>query len=119
MIPVAETVIVGAISMALGAGIMKLALRSKKVQMLVDRSEKKKYATMNDPDLLLENLNKNGIMVDDGDEISFAVEEKDGKKQLVQTIKTNVAPKGIPKVAKTPSNKKDSKKGENKDGKKG
>lgn len=116
---ITETIIVVAISVAIGAGIMKLALKSKKVQMLVDRSEKKKYATMNDPDLLLEKLNKNGVMVDDGDGVSFEVEEKDGKKQLVQKIKKNIAPKGIPQVAKTTSNKKDPKKGENKDGKKG
>ena len=100
-----EIIAVAITSMAVGVGIMKLALKIKKVERLVDRSEKKKYDTMNNPDLLLKKLNDNGVMIDDGDEISFAVEEKDGKKQLVKKIKKNVAAKGIPKMAKSTSNK--------------
>ena len=100
-----EALAVAIPSLAIGAGIMKLALKNKKVEMMIDRSEKKKYDTMNDPELLLKKLNKNGIMIDDGDEVSFAVEVKDGKKQLVQKIKKNAAPPGIPKVSKTTSNK--------------
>lgn len=87
-------------SAAIGAGIMKLLLKNKKVELFVDRSERKKYQAINDPELLLEKLNENGTMVDDGDEISFTVEEKDGKKQLVQKIKKNAATTGIPKAVK-------------------
>ncbi len=104
-----EIIAVAIPSMLVGAGIMKLALKSKKVERIVDRSEKKKHDTMKDPELLLKKLNSNGIMVDDGDEVSFAVEEIDGKKELVQNIKKNVAAKGIPNAIKKAA-KKDPKK---------
>jgi len=107
-----EIITVGIFALLVGAGIMKLLLRIKKVELLVDRSERRKYKILNDPDLLLEKLNKNGMMVDDGDGISFAVEEKDGKKQLVQNIKKNVAPKGVSKVSPKTA-RKDPKEGNN------
>ncbi|KKM00318.1 hypothetical protein LCGC14_1805600 [marine sediment metagenome] len=88
-------------SLLIGAGVMYLLLKSKKIERIVDKSEKRKYETMNDPEALLKKLNSNGIMVDDGDEISFVVEEKDGKKQLVQKIKKNTVAAGTPKVVPT------------------
>lgn len=93
-----EVIAVAIPSMIIGAGIMKLLLKSKKVEVIIDRSERKKYKAINNPELLLEKLNENGVMVDDGDEVSFAVEEKDGKKQLVQKIKKNAVTAGMPKV---------------------
>lgn len=120
MIPIAETIVVAVISLAIGAGVMKLALKNKKIERIVDRSEKKKYDAMNDPDILLKKLKENGVMVDDGDEVTFVVEEVEGKRQLIQKTKKNAAPKGIPKAAKTTSNKTTKLKEEKKkDGKKG
>jgi hypothetical protein len=102
-------------SAAIGAGIMRLLLMNKKIEQKIDRSERKKIEAMNDPEILLQKLNSNGVMVDDGDEISFTIEEKDGKKQLVQKIKKNAVDTGVPKVRKEQSKKKV---GEKKGGKK-
>ena len=93
-----ETIAIAIPSMAAGAGIMKLLLKNKKIEQKIDRSERKKHEAINNPEILLEKLNSNGVMVDDGDEISFAIEEKNGEKQLVQKIKKNVAAAGTPKV---------------------
>ena len=87
-------------SAVVGAGIMRLLLFNKKIEQKIDRSEKKKHEAMNDPEFLLKKLNENGMMVDDGDEISFAIEVKDGKKQLVQKIKKNAVAAGVPNVKK-------------------
>lgn len=106
-----EIITVVIVSMAIGAGVMRLLLFNKKIERKIDRSEEKKYLAMNDPEFLLKKLNENGVMVDDGDEISFAIEVKDGEKQLVQKIKKNAVAPGVPKVNKK-APKKDSKKGE-------
>lgn len=93
-----EIIAVAIPSMAAGAGIMKLLLKNKNIEQKIDRSERKKHEAINNPELLLEKLNSNGVMVDDGDEVSFTIEEKNGRKQLVQNIKKNVVAAGTPKV---------------------
>lgn len=112
-------------SLAAGAGIMKLALKNKKFAQKIDRSDNKKYEAINNPEILLEKLTKNGPMYDDGDEVSFVVEVKDGEKKLVQKIKKNVVAPGVKgmqqlKNLKTTKKvaKKVAKKGGNKDGRK-
>lgn len=98
-----EILAVAILALGAGAGIMYLLIRfNKKFEQKIDRSEARKYAAMNDPELLLKKLNENGVMVDDGDEISFTIEVKDGKKQLVQKIKKNAVPAGVPNVTKVP-----------------
>lgn len=107
-----EGIVVSVVALFVGAGVMKILLMFEKIEKKVDRSDRKKYETMKDPELLLKRLNENGSMVDDGDEISFSVEEHDGKKQLVQKITKNTVAKGIPE------NKKSTNKGKRKkDGK--
>jgi len=97
-----EVLAVAIPSLVLGAGIMKLLLKNKKIEQKIDRSERKKHEAMNDPEFLLKKLNENGTMVDDGDEITFALEEKGGKKQLVQNRKKGVVVSGSPKAKTKP-----------------
>lgn len=103
-------------SLLIGAGIMKLLLKNPKIEQKIDRSETKKYEAMDNPELLLKKLNENGTMVDDGDEITFTLEEKDGKKELVQHIKKNEVAPGPPKAKPKPAgaNKKATPKGKKK-----
>lgn len=96
-----EAIAVSIVALILGAVVMYLLLKIKKIEQKIDRSEKKKFAAMKDPELLLKKLNENGQMVDDGDGISFSVEIRDGKKQLVQKIEKNIAAKGSPNIKGT------------------
>lgn len=84
-----ETLIIGTIALLLGAGLGHV-LRNK-IKKLLNTKQKKMDEIINDPDLLVEKLNKNGKMVDRGEELKYSVVEEGGVRK-VSLERTKVKP---------------------------
>ncbi len=94
-----EALVIGTIALLLGAGIGHIF--RKKIKRLLDRKQKEKDKIINNPDLLVEKLSKNGKMVDSGEELKYSVIEEDGvRKVSLEKTKVKPAPSPQPQAAK-------------------
>lgn len=93
----AEVIVVAILAFLLGGGLAYI-FRESLVKKL-NRAEKEKDKVINNPDLLVEKLNKNGKMVDVGEELKYSVIEENGVKK-VALEKCKVQPTATPKPKK-------------------
>ena len=105
-----EALVIGTIALVLGAGIGHI-LRNR-IKKILNTKQKEMDAIVNDPDLLVEKLNKNGKMVDSGEELKYSVVEEGGVRK-VSLEKTKVKPEQPlqPQTTKSKVVKKATKKG--------
>ncbi len=100
-----ETLIIGTIALLLGAGIAHIF--KKQIKKILNRKQKEMDEIVNDPDLLVEKLNKNGKMVDSGEELKYSVVEEGGvRKVSLERTKVKPEPPLQPQTAKKKVSKK-------------
>jgi hypothetical protein len=63
-------------------GIMIVFFLSKFGLKIRSKGEREKNKIIKNPELLLEKLNQNGVMVDQGERLNYNVIDEDGKKKL-------------------------------------